>query len=174
MNRTAIIAVALPLTVLGAWLARLSWIENTGTKVRLEVTGYDPRDLLAGHYLTYTVNYGPAADCPLEGVSETTAMCICLVENLDSKLHEANWSGPCDVRPEECPVFIEGRCNYGRFTADIERFYFPETFQTQLAVVPQQSSITVALTSEGKGLVTGFAVDGVDVLDYANSRPPTP
>lgn len=175
MNRLTLFAVGLPIAVMGAWVARLNWLEHSGTKVQLAVTGYDPRDLLAGHYLNYTVNYGPAGDCPRDdSFVEATEMCVCLVPTPATQLHEANWSGPCDVRPEECPVFIKGNCNYGRFTADIERFYFPETFQSTLAVVPEKSTITVALTPEGRGIVTSFAVDGVDLLDYAKSRADTP
>src|SRR5690606_16954027 len=55
MNRSALFAIAFPLAVMGAWLARLDWLERSGTPVQLAVTGFDPRDLLAGHYLTYTV-----------------------------------------------------------------------------------------------------------------------
>lgn len=175
MNKSALFSIALPIAVLGAWLLRLTWAEHSGTQVRLAVTGFDPRDLLAGHYLNYTVDYGPAGDCPREGaVDAATPICVCLVENAGTQLHEANWTGPCDVRPNECPVFVEGKCRYGRFTADIERFYFPETLQSELAIVPEKSAITVALGSDGRGVVTGFTVDGVDLVDYAKSRATAP
>lgn len=174
MNRLALFAIGLPIAVLGAWVARLSWLDHSGTHVRLPVTGYDPRDLLAGHYLTYTVDYGPAGACPQGPDADLAEACICLTQNTTTALHEATWSGPCDVRPATCPVFIQGACRYGRFTADIERFYFPETFRSTLATVPEKSAITVALTPEGRGVVTGFTVDGVDVLDYAKARPESP
>lgn len=171
MNKLTIFSVVLPIAVLGGWLARLDWLESSGTKVRLAVSGFDPRDLLAGHYLTYTVNYGPAGDCPQEGAAATATTCVCLAENAASRVHEATWAGPCDVRPLECPLYLEGECHYGRFTANIERFYFPDTFRSTLAVVPDKSTITVALTPTGDGIVTGFAVDGVDLLDYAKTHP---
>lgn len=171
MNKTTLFAVGLPIAVLGAWLAQLEWRESSGTTVRLAVRGFDPRDILAGHYLTYTVDYGPAGDCPRQGSTETPKTCLCLTENPATQLHEATWAGPCDVRPLECPLYIEGECNYERFTANIERFYFPETFRTALAVVPEKSTISVVVQPDGQALVTGFAVDGVDLLDYAKSHP---
>jgi uncharacterized membrane-anchored protein len=166
MNKLAVFAVALPMAVMGGWLARLVWLDHSGTEVRLPVTGFDPRDLLAGHYLTYTVDYGSAGVCPQAVDNEVFETCICLAADTATKTHAATWSGACDSRPTACSLFIKGDCEYGRFTANIERFYFPETFQTALAVVPEKSVISVKVTPTGDGLVTGFAVDGVNVLDY--------
>jgi hypothetical protein len=174
LNKTTLFAVAFPIAVLGAWLAQLNWRESSGTHVRLAVRGFDPRDVLAGHYLTYTVDYGPAGDCPREGATDVPKTCMCLSQNPTTQLHEATWAGPCDVRPLECPLYLEGECRYERFTADIERFYFPETFRSELAIVPEKSTIDVVVQSNGQALVTGFAVDGVDLLDYAKSRAEAP
>ncbi len=170
MNRLALFAVALPLTILAAWVTRLNWLERSATEVRLGVSGFDPRDLLAGHYLTYTVNYGPITPCPQDHELEFSDTCVCLTENVATKTHETTWAGACDSRPRECTLFLAGQCRYDRFEANIERFYFPETFQSVLAVVPDKSTISVAVTPTGQGIVTGFAVDGVDVLDYAKTR----
>lgn len=169
MNRFALFAVAFPLVVMGAWLARLESLEHSGTPVRLAVTGFDPRDLLAGHYVTYAVSYGPLSSCPDEK-SDPIATCVCLAENSATRLHQATWAGDCSERPATCGPFIKGTCRYGRFDANIERFYFPEAFQSTLAVVPEKSTITVVLRPTGEGLVTGFAVDGVQLLDYAKAH----
>lgn len=170
MNRSALVAMAFPLAVMGAWLARLDWLERSGTPVQLAVTGFDPRDLLAGHYLTYTVSYGPMNTCPPEDVAGPIETCVCLAENSETRIHEATWAGDCSERPATCGAFIKGTCRYGRFDANIERFYFPEAFQSTLAVVPEKSTITVVLRPTGEGLVTGFAVDGVQLLDYAKAH----
>ena len=169
MNKAALLAVAFPLAVMGAWLARLDWHERSGTPVQLAVTGFDPRDLLAGHYLTYTVGYGALSICPSEEIAPTET-CVCLAENSETRIHEATWAGGCNERPSTCGPFIKGTCRYGRFSANIERFYFPEAFQSTLAVIPEKSTITVILRPTGEGLVTGFAVDGVQLLDYAKAH----
>lgn len=167
MNRVALMSVAFPIVVLAAWLGRLVWAQGSGTEVRLAVQGFDPRDLLAGHYLTYTVNYGPMQVCG--GYDVAPERCVCLEPGSDDT-HVASWAGSCSERPSSCGTYLKGECRYGRFEAEIERYYFPETYQTTLAVVPERSAIKVVVRPSGDALVTGFTVDGVDVLDYAKAQ----
>lgn len=176
MNKSTLFAVALPLAVLLAWETRLEWLIRSGTEVRLAVNGFDPRDLLAGHYLTYAVDFGPENLCPqsFSGTDEGQETCVCLSENATTGVYQATWSGACDESPAQCGPFVKGTCLYGMFASDINRFYFPESFQSSLAIVPEKSTIRVVLTSEGRGIVTGFAVDGVDVLEYAKSHTTVP
>jgi uncharacterized membrane-anchored protein len=174
VNRKALLGVVFPIVVLLGWLGQLVWLERTGAEVRLPVRGFDPRDLLAGHYLTYAVDYGPLEICAREGYVETESTCVCLAQSTVSRLHEASWAGACSERVDACPVFIKGTCNAGRFEADIERFYFPETYSSELAVVPEQSSIEVSLTASGQGLVTGFYVGDVELVKYAKTRAQAP
>jgi uncharacterized membrane-anchored protein len=173
MNRATLFAVAFPIVVMSGWVGTLTWQQHSGTEVRLPVTGFDPRDLLSGHYLTYTVDYGMPV-CPTGADLAATPTCVCLVENAETKNHEASWAGSFSERPASCAVFLNGECSYGRFQAHIERFYFPDRFQTELAVVPERSTITVVVRASGDGMVTGFAVDGVDLLEYARKHSTEP
>ena len=57
-----LIAFALPLIGLMTWTISLYAQRNLGQDVRVQITGYDPRDLLSGHYLQYQIDWDKT-DC---------------------------------------------------------------------------------------------------------------
>ncbi len=60
------ILLALPIIVLFCWVSALQLSRSTAEKIVLPVSGYDPRDLLSGHYLAVQVRYpenSPYKDC---------------------------------------------------------------------------------------------------------------
>ena len=63
----------LPLACLVGWTIFLTASRNQGTEVKVAVMGYDPRDLLSGHYIAYQVDWEqtdcaqfPGNTCPKE------------------------------------------------------------------------------------------------------------
>ena len=52
----------LPLIVLVLWTAHLAYRRDTGREVKVAVQGYDPRDLLSGHYIQYQIDW-QKTDC---------------------------------------------------------------------------------------------------------------
>lgn len=53
---------AIPLLCLLSWTVWLYFQQATGIEIRVAVTGYDPRDLLSGHYIQYTIDW-ERTDC---------------------------------------------------------------------------------------------------------------
>lgn len=51
------IALAVPIVVLLLLIGRGELITHSGTKWRVRITGYDPRDLVHGHYLRYQLSW---------------------------------------------------------------------------------------------------------------------
>lgn len=51
-----------PLLVLLVWTAWLYGLQMTGEEVTVAIRGYDPRDLLSGHYIQYTIDWN-RTDC---------------------------------------------------------------------------------------------------------------
>lgn len=158
-----VLAVAVPLLVMAGWTLKHVLHTSTGTKVRLAVTGYDPRDLLAGHYLRYAVVYGEQGNCG----DRSGPNCVCLDS---SSPRVATGIGECGSRTPNCAEFIRGTCERGRFEAGIERFYMPEKYATTVPVIPPKAEIEVSLDSRGNGVVTGFFVDGVPLADYIRAQ----
>lgn len=57
-----IIALIFPIIVLGVWIIFLTVKVLFMPEVRVHITGYDPRDLLSGHYISYTIDW-ESTDC---------------------------------------------------------------------------------------------------------------
>lgn len=52
----------LPLIFLMGWIAYLTIFTAAAQQVTVRITGYDPRDLLSGHYLAYQIDWSKT-DC---------------------------------------------------------------------------------------------------------------
>ena len=52
----------IPFAALLTWTMWLYTQQATGKEVKVAVTGYDPRDLLSGHYIQYTIDWD-RTDC---------------------------------------------------------------------------------------------------------------
>ena len=57
-----ILALSFPFIALIVWTISLYIQQSTGTEIKVAVMGYDPRDLLSGHYIRYTIDW-EKTDC---------------------------------------------------------------------------------------------------------------
>lgn len=168
MNRM-IAAVSLPIVVLLAWTVLLSVRVSTGSEAKLKVIGFDPRDLLSGHYIQYQIDYELDDICRDRVDIET---CVCLGFSPSDGRFIGHWSGSCLERPADtCQTyFLRGVCQAGRFATGIERFYIPEALAPALLTVPEDSSIIVALDGRGGAQVKDFLVEDKPYTEYAERR----
>lgn len=51
------VILSLPILFLGIWGIHLNIQKDSGIEVRIPITGYDPRDLLSGHYIQYKIDW---------------------------------------------------------------------------------------------------------------------
>ncbi len=121
---------------------------NSGRVIELPISGYDPRDLLAGHYVVYQVNYGFEVRCDYEKLHMKKARKEAYV-CLDSK--QIIYDSP----ESSCQLFIKGECDYSRFKAGIERFYIPQEKAAELdrIVRKNHSKIKLSVLSDGTAMV---------------------
>lgn len=162
------LAVLLPILVMLGWVAKIELMRARGVEVTLNIQGYDPRDLLSGHYLRYSVNYGKSI---CEKIGDAGAFCVCLGQSAPGEPNPVQWSGRCEERNESsCPLFIKGTCRWGRLEANIERYYFPEEFGKELLVIPPNATIRAKVSSDGSAQVTAMHVSGVEILEYARRQ----
>lgn len=157
-----LLAIVLPVLVMCGWITSfLIHVEKSAT-YQLPIVGFDPRDLLSGHYIRYQVDYG----VPIQCQKQSAPWCICL--GTKGKTAYATSQGLCSEL--DCATPLVGKCTKSRFSAGIERFYFSEKFQKELAVVPPQSTIVVAIDSSGRGVVKDLLVDGVPVKEWLQQQ----
>ncbi len=74
-----------PVVALLGWLCWLTYQAHTGTEVKVRIQGYDPRDLLSGHYIQYEIDW-EQTDCAQfeRGICPKNAFCT-----------QARWGRQC-------------------------------------------------------------------------------
>lgn len=150
-KKALIAALLFPILALAALTDYKRSVLTFGTEVTLPITGYDPRDLLAGHYLIYQVDYGVNGIC--QGTyAEKKIGFICLDEPKQFSF----------TRPEPCRNLIRGVCNFSRFEAGIERYYVPQerALELEQKVRSKSASIVLSLPSSGQAQVKDLLIDG--------------
>ena len=164
--RAALFIVGIPIGIMATWLLSLVVAVTQAQEVTLAVTGYDPRDLLSGHYLRYRVDYGVGIPLFLNGDS----ICVCLPQTSEGPV-KASWIGECKRRdPATCPLFIKGVALFHGIDAGIERYFIPEEHSDVLSRIPQDATIKVRVTKDGTPSVTGMFVGGVPILEWAKTQ----
>lgn len=154
-----IAAVLLPIIVLGSVAFQKARISAEGIELRFPIDGYDPRDIIAGHYLVYSVDYGtnacqgPNRIKPVNR-SQGDAVCLCLTDTL--AVPPVSHPIDCeDIDTADCRAVLKGRCERGRFTAGLERYYINEEKAAELDRIVRQgkSRIVVKVDRKGEAIV---------------------
>jgi uncharacterized membrane-anchored protein len=117
MNKKILSAVSIPLLLLCILIARAEYHINTGGQWNVNIAGYDPRDLLRGHYLDFDLAYdwnSSVHKC------ESEACCLCL-KSTASKVPKVDKIS-CDVARTQCDGFIAPE-----HERSLHRFYIAET-----------------------------------------------
>lgn len=148
-KKMVLVALLFPIVVLAILIGYRQFVWSFGKEIVLPISGYDPRDLLSGHYLRYQVEYGINNIC--SGVSLTQKGYVCL----DPKFFSY------EVQTE-CKRFIQGVCNHGRFEAGFERFYVPENKALSLEKIirERKASVVLSVTSDGQAQVKQLLIEG--------------
>jgi uncharacterized membrane-anchored protein len=145
-------AFLFPIFVLAMLTFYKAYILSTGEEIILPISGYDPRDLLSGHYLTYSIDYGLESVCKPNTNSNQQPGYVCLEPKMFSY-----------TAPEGCSKMIRGVCSdYGRFTAGIEKYYIPEDKAKMLdnQIRQKAASIVLSITPGGQAQVKDLLING--------------
>lgn len=143
-SKFAFLCLIVPSLILLTLTFYKSHLLSSGREIELPISGYDPRDLLAGHYLIYQVDYGVETSCYQDNKGKDEAY-VCL----DNKTFHKG-----EV-PSDCQLFIRGTCEYSRFKAGIERFYIPQDKASELEkiVLKNKSKIKLSVLPNGVAMV---------------------
>jgi len=157
-KKVIVIGLLFPILALMALAGYRQFLSVTGKEVILPISGYDPRDLLAGRYLRFTINYDVPDVCPKKSYNKENAfMC------LDPKQFSY-------TEPEQCATLIKGICRYNQFTAGIERFYIPEKnarYFEDLLRSSQDASVVLSISSSGDAQVKDLLINGQSINNMA-------
>ena len=151
MNRSLLrlLALVLPLAGLGStWL----WTHvraQQGTEWDVPVSGYDPRDLLRGHYIVFRYDW-PGLD-PKIGAEGQPILCLAgQAPRIDMTHPQFGFDGPAEPSPETCsnPVKSDADGNLAQ-----GRLYVPQdkarTLETSLRDPRQQGVVRIRVREDG-------------------------
>lgn len=143
------VAIIFPILAMSLIVAYKSYQLESGKKFTFQVDGYDPRDLLSGHYVMYEVDYGIEINCN-RGPNRKKAMVCLSGEYFTFDL------------TRDCKYKIIGECRRSRFVAGIEKFFIAEEHAKELDAVAREgkASIRVSVLKNGKVGLEALLING--------------
>ena len=170
-KKTLIISFVFPILVL-IGLAGINYFYLKTSEQRLfPISGYDPRSLLSGHYLTFTVDYG--LNCPSLEKQEK------IQKPMRYKVHvclEPKKSLEISHKPiKECTLFIKGFCERTflswRFNVNNDnRYYVPEQHAKRLEEIlmdeDKKREVILSITKKGNVMVKDILIDGKAIKSW--------
>ena len=169
-NRWLQVAVALPLLGLVVMIARAEISLRSGPSFHIPIAGYDPRDLLSGHYLQYRFAFEwqgestcgqLAAGTP---VDLDTSCCICLTTDVGGGHTTPARQVHCD-EAAVCDGWLQG----GAIAPPL-RYFVPERHASAIedALRGRHASLGVTCGPNGQPAIGDLFLDGRawrDVID---------
>ena len=159
-RRFALVAVTLPLLAIVLGIVRAQLFLRHANDFVLEVGGYDPRDLLRGHYLRFLLRVDPLHDrepCDESGGQEC---CLCLMRGTERQVAAAE-RATCDTARTQCDGVLPIRA-----LSDSYRYYVPEDQAAELERRLQEgmqrrtATAVVAVDPGGSAQVRELRIDG--------------
>ena len=160
-KRVIVGLIVADLLVFGAWIGSL----EAGLRhdvVKLPVEGFDPRDLLSGHYVRFRLvaEREAAALVPPEVRARSGPVSFC-AESIGGVVRPVRMRSPGDA----CDLVLAGQGSPEGVRFGADRFYVDERRASEVAFVRAGPSTYLVATLDGAGLVHAIdlVVDGKSV-----------
>lgn len=160
-RRWMLVAVALPVLGIALLAGNAELRRQSGIDWRVAITGYDPRDLLHGHFLRYRFAFdwqGPQQCGPARAQQAPVidpGCCLCLARTGEG--------APPAVRQVPCSA-VAGCDGWiaGSAVAGEQRYFVPEAYATALeqALLEQDASVELTTTADGRPTIGELYLDG--------------
>ena len=153
-NTRLIISLAIPILAILLSIGKSEYQVRSGEEWKFEIGGYDPRDLLKGHYLTYRILFDldeveKRNSCRKRGISDC---CLCL-QRETSKVKTMR----CETAAKLCDGMINEK-----FLPRLRKFYIPENRGKSLEnlVRSRKAEILLSINRSGYPNVKELLIDG--------------
>lgn len=161
MKRWTIIAVVVPVLGLLALVGRSEYATRHGLAWTIPIQGYDPRDLLHGHYLLYRYRFqwDGVDTCGDTGAIErapAAGCCLCLssvgVSGYDPRVRQLH----CDEAEKICDGSLRADSVLGP-----QQYFVPEDRALDLenALRQREAAIELAIDPQGNAAVRELLLD---------------
>jgi hypothetical protein len=151
--------VIIPVVGLLVLVGRAEWAVRSGPSWHVAISGYDPRDLLHGHYLRYRFDFtwaGESTCGPEEGKALTDGCCLCLTRTNERGIDPTVRQVSCDTA-RQCDGWLRSET-----VRPPLRHFVPEdrARELELALAERQASLELVCTPAGKPAIRELYLDG--------------
>jgi uncharacterized membrane-anchored protein len=159
-RRYAIIAVTLPLLAIALGIVRAELFMRRAHDFVFEIAGFDPRDLLRGHYLQFRLHVDPALERESCEDDAGDLCCLCLTRVEGDVLVRAE-RATCATARASCEGALQTR-----YLSAAQRYYVPEHRAAELerrlrdAMQRGGAHAVVAVDGAGAARVRELRIDG--------------
>ncbi len=167
-------ALIFPVVALLALTGYKAYKVHAGVEVILPIAGYDPRDLLSGHYLIYRLDL-PEETCPASE-PDRDPVYLCVDKRSSPVSTHVVYSGN-RTDHDDCAAIIRGRCEGGGFLAGVERFYIPEQHSRLLDRIVRgwgkdsgRTKLVLSVDLAGKAVIKDLLIDGKPLRKFLAAR----
>lgn len=150
-----VLSLLLPIVAVALLIGRAELVVQGGTEWAVPIGGYDPRDLLRGHYLRYRLTWQVESDgCG----GDPASCCYCLWDAGARGAHKepaVSLISCADRAPCES-YFPKQRID------DLEKFYIPEGEGARLerAIREKPAALLIGVSKRGQVVVKDLLLDG--------------
>ena len=161
-NKSVFIAVSLPFIVLCLLIMRAEYHIQSGEQWSFELQGYDPRDLLRGHYLRLNVSYDIDQNKNTCASGKDCCLCLTKTNALAPKVHLT----ACSTAKTQCDGFM-----LSSQRSSLSRYYIPETDARRAekilveARTKRTAYLHVSINGKGEPAITDLTVDNKSLND---------
>jgi uncharacterized membrane-anchored protein len=138
--------------IFGGWIAHEE-VSRKGDRIKLPVEGYDPRDLLSGHYVRFQLT--AVREAQALALPDAKEIAVCLERSSDGLYHVSRVHFVGDA----CRRFLIGSRGSTGIDFGIDRFYVDERIAKEVRAVQAGSDTYLIATIDPRG--TAHPVDFV-------------
>ena len=146
INKKLLLIVMIPFILLCLLIVRAEYHLSVGSEWDISVRGYDPRDLLRGHYLRFRLDYNYIDSKENNCSGDDCCLCLNKTEHQAPKVHKTD----CATAKTQCDAFILPELEHS-----LNRFYIPETkarlAETLLQEAREHDTAYLRLSINAKG-----------------------
>ena len=157
-DRSKRLALMLPILLLVFMVGRAEWQLAHSDTWFFSIQGYDPRDLLRGHYMRFQLDVAPDETLEECDIADSDC-CYCLVDRGRFEAHVT--LATCETARLTCEDYVQTQPLHS-----LDRFYIPETGRRELetrlreAAIAGKAHLAVAVDRAGQSMIEGLWVDG--------------
>lgn len=182
MNTSTLKASVLlvPVLILGGLSLLHAYNQRNGVLWQVPIEGYDPRDLLSGHYLQFRYAWN-LADSPLPPPCQGDACALCAED--PAALNPVVSVQSLELAGAQCPGFIAGSVDAdGNFliagdATTLTRYYIPEDEAQRLDQLLRDQAIDsprfvmgLRVNAAGTAFVDTLYLDGEPLREWLQNR----